>query len=76
MDGHPLTQAVTPEDQVLRKTAYMLAHPDVIFHPPRRSDPMWTAVLDGGSVEIRAVDLGPLMDELARRDGAGVPRSA
>lgn len=56
------------DDQVPRKDAYVGAHPDVVFHSPRRSDPMWTAVLDGGDIEVRALDLGLLLDKLDALD--------
>ena len=58
----------TNDDQVPRKLAYVEAHPEVVFHPPRRSDPMWTAVLDGGDTEVRTVDLGLLLDRLEALD--------
>jgi hypothetical protein len=61
----------TNDDQVPRKLAYMEAHPDVVLHPPRRSDPMWTAVFDGGDTEIRAVELGSLLDKLETLDRPG-----
>lgn len=56
------------DDQVPRKLAYVEAHPGVVFHSPRRGDPMWTAVLNGGDVEVRAVDLGLLLDKLEALD--------
>ena len=60
-----------PPDQVPRKLAYQRVHPGVRFTPPCVHEPMWTAVLDGGAVEIRALDLVSLMDKLDRLEADG-----
>lgn len=59
----------TPEDQVPRRLAWEHAHPDAPpLAAPCGQDPMWRAVLDGGTVEIKALDLGLLLDKLEALD--------
>lgn len=59
----------SPVDNVTRKLAYEQAHPDVRFVPPCVHDGCWTAVLEAGAVEVRAVNLELLLDELDARGG-------
>ena len=63
----------SPVDNVTRKLAYEDHHPDVRFVPPCVHDGFWTVILEAGAVELRAVDLGLLLDELEARDRPGGP---
>lgn len=68
-----LGEAVHLGDHVPRRLAYEEAHPDVGIREPCVHDGMWTAVLEGGAVEVRAPDLMLLLDELEARDRPGAP---
>ena len=56
----------SPVDNVTRKLAFEDEHPDIRFVPPCAHDGMWTAVAENGAIEVRAVDLGLLLNKLAR----------
>ena len=56
------------EDQVPRRQAFERAHPDITIRDPCAHDGMFTAELENRAVEIRAVTLMLLLDELEDRD--------
>ena len=62
--------AVTADlhDQVSRKLAYLCTHPDVGIIAPCSHEPMWRAKLSGGAVEIKALELRLLLDQLEKLD--------
>ena len=67
----PQLDGDAPEDQVPRRLAWEQAHPGAPLTPPCRHEPRWTAELDGGTIEVKALELGLLLDKLDRLE-AGV----
>lgn len=55
-------------DQVPRKDAYLVTHPDTGIIPPCSHEPRWQAKLRGGAVEVKALELGLLLDQLEKLD--------
>ena len=63
-----MTAHLSLNDQVLRKDAYLLARPDTAIIAPCSHEPMWRARLQNGIVEVRALELGLLLDQLEKLD--------
>jgi hypothetical protein len=54
-----------PDDTVVRRKRFEVAHPEIVITPPRTQASMWTARRDGKTL-ASGYHLGALLDTLGR----------